>query len=106
VVAYVRSTVEMGNHLRLLEGEALPGAESALETLLAELGRLAVRRALRTVLGVIPVGHPLGQLLERLPSTYVTTNVALPTMVRPITKEGEGIFSAGQPFRFWHSDLI
>lgn len=106
VVAYVRSTVEMGNHLRLLEGEALPGADSALKILLAELGRLAVRRGLRVMLGVIPAGHPLTQFLESLPSTYVTTNVALPIMVRPIAEEGEAIFSASEPFRFWHSDLI
>jgi hypothetical protein len=106
VVAYVRSTVELGNHLRLLEGEALPGAESALKTLLAELGRLAVRRGLRSVMGIIAAGHPLSQFLEGLPSAYVTTNTALPTMVRPITEEGEALFSAGEPFRFWHSDLI
>lgn len=106
VVAYVRSTVEVGNHLRLLEGEALPGAESALNILLAELGRLAVRRGLRAVLGVIPEGHPLSQFLGSLPSTYVATNAALPMMVRPITEKGEAIFAAGEPFRFWHSDLI
>ena len=106
VVAYVRSKVEVGNHLRLLEGEALPGAESALKILVAELGRLAVRRGLTPVLGVIPPGHPLGQFLESLPSTYVATNAALPTMVRPITKDGEAIFSTSEPFRFWHSDLI
>lgn len=106
VVAYVRSKVEVGNHLRLLEGEALPGAESALKILLAQLGRLAVRRRLTAVLGVIPAGHPLSRFLESLPSTYVTINTALPTMVRPITEEGEPLFSAGEPFRFWHSDLI
>jgi predicted N-acetyltransferase YhbS len=106
VVAYVRSTVEIGNHLRLLEGEALPGAESALKILLAELGRLAVRRRLTFVLGVIPAGHPVAQSLESLPSTFVATNVALPVMVRPIREEGEALFSASEPFRFWHSDLI
>lgn len=106
VVAYVRSKVEVGNHLRLLEGEALPGAESALKILVAELGRLAVRRRLTSVLGIIPPGHPLSQLLESLPSTYVATNTALPTMIRPISEEGEAVFSAGEPFRFWHSDLI
>jgi predicted N-acetyltransferase YhbS len=106
VVAYVRSKAEVGNHLRLLEGEALPGAESALKTLVAGLGRLVVRRRLTSVLGIIPPGHPLSQVLESLPSTYVATNTALPTMVRPISEEGEDVFSAGEPFRFWHSDLI
>ena len=106
VLAYVRSKVEVDNHPRLLEGEALPGAESALTILLGELGRLAVRRRLTPLRGVIPPGHPLGHLLESLPSTHVTTTTALPTMVRPITEEGEAIFSAGESFRFWHSDLI
>ena len=106
VVAYVRSKAEVGNHLRLLEGEVLPGAESALKILVAELGRLAVRRRLTSVLGIIPPGHPLSQLLESLPSTYVATNIALPTMIRPISEEGEAVFSGGEPFRFWHSDLI
>jgi predicted N-acetyltransferase YhbS len=106
VVAYVRSRAEVGNHLRLLEGEALPGAESALKALVAELGRLAVRRRLTSMLGIIPPGHPLSQVLESLPSTYVATNTALPTMIRPISQEGEAVFSAGETFRFWHSDLI
>ena len=106
VVAYVRSYVEIDNHLHLLEGEALPGAEGALAVLLAELGRLAVRRGLTPVRGVIPAGHPLADLLEGLPSTHVKSGLPFPVMVRPMAKEGEAIFSRGEPFHFWQSDLI
>ncbi|MGB6896044.1 MAG: GNAT family N-acetyltransferase [Dehalococcoidia bacterium] len=106
VVAYVRSYVEVDNHLHLLEGEALPGAEDALSALLAELGRMAVGRGLTPMLGVIPEGHTLGRLLEGLPSTRVADRPPFPMMVRPMSKESEAIFSPGEPFHFWHSDLI
>jgi len=106
VVAYVRSYVEIDNHLHLLEGEALPGAEDALAVLLAELGRLAVRRGLTPVRGVIPAAHPLADLLEGLPSTHVKNGLPFPVMVRPMAKESKAIFSPGEPFHFWHSDLI
>jgi predicted N-acetyltransferase YhbS len=106
VVAYVRSYVERDNHLHLLEGEAVPGAEAALSPLLGALGRLAVRRRQTPVRGVVPAGHTLGRLLEGLPSTDVTTKVPFPTMARPIAPEGEAVFSPGEPFHFWHSDLI
>lgn len=106
VVAYVRSYVERDNHLHLLEGEALPGAEPALGALLGELGRLAVRRGQRPVLGMIPEGHTLGRLLEALPSTRVSERPPFPTMVRPMSEESEAIFSPGEAFHFWHSDLI
>lgn len=106
VVAYVRSYVESDNHLHLLEGEALPGAERALATLLGELGRLAIRRRLGPLRGVIPADHPLAELLEGLPSTHVTSGLPFPIMVRQMSKESEAIFSRGEPFHFWHSDLI
>jgi ribosomal protein S18 acetylase RimI-like enzyme len=106
VVAYVRSYVEIDNHLHLLEGEALPGSEGALAVLLGELGRLAMRRGLTPVRGVVPPGHPLADLLEGLPSTQVIPRLPFPAMVRPMAKESEAIFSPGEPFHFWHSDLI
>jgi len=106
VVAYVRSYVEVDSHLHLLEGEALPGAEGALAALLGELGRLAVRRGLTPVRGVIPAGHPLAELVKGLPSTHVRNGLPFPVMVRPIAKESEAVFSPGEPFHFWHSDLI
>ena len=106
VVAYVRSYVEVDNHLHLLEGEALPGAEGALAALLVGVGRMAVGRGLTPMRGVIPAGHPLADLLEGLPSTHVTTKAPFPVMVRPMSKESKAIFSPGEPFHFWHSDLI
>lgn len=106
LAAYVRSYVERDNHLHLLEGEALPGAEAALAALLGELGRLAVRRGLAPVRGVVPPGHTLADLLEGLPSTHVRSGLPFPVMVRAMAEESEAIFSPGESFHFWHSDLI
>ena len=87
-IAYVRSRIEMDNHLNLLEGVALPGEEQVLASLLAALARHAETKGAAEVRGLVPADSPLAGVLRALPSSRMTLDVPLPDMMRVIDLHG------------------